>query len=138
MESTEHKRTKKWRVLWMKDTHKTSHEMFQHLGDLCQVEKDECMWTHTKDNPTDAYNQILLAVFQTTGPLHGLSTQGISILYILNPCTPSLYLPPKIHKPNNPGCPIVCSFSLPLSMSLCLLISIINLLSNPYLLTQRH
>ena len=67
----------------------------------------------------DTYNQDLLH----TDPLHGLSTQDIFLL-------------PKIHKPNNPGCPIVFPTTLLLSGSLYLLILSSNPMSNPYLVTS--
>ena len=59
------------------------------------------------DDPTDTYNQDLLSFLQTVGPTQDLSSLDISFLHIPNPCTPTLYFLPKIHKTNNPGRPIV-------------------------------
>ena len=74
---------------------------------------DRSTYQHLASNPTQTYNQDLHNLISTSDPPQGLSKTDICLLLNPQPRTPSLYLLPKIHKPGNPGRPIVSSYGSP-------------------------
>ena len=68
---------------------------------LCQID------------PIPKVQQDLQSLLKSYGPSQKLSPESISLLTPAAPRTPTFYMLPKIHKPNNPGRPIVAGYCAP-------------------------
>ena len=90
------------------------HKVLNKTDYLAEAERqlsDRSTYQPLSHDPTSTFNTDLSKFLTTAGPSQGLSKDDLSLLHNPKPRTPSLYFLPKVHKPNNPGRPIVASFS---------------------------
>ena len=96
---------------------KGSTTVVQNLTDyVVEAERqlgDSVTYQPLNEDPTDDYTKEIAHFLQDFGPTEGLNEATIKTLIPLEPRTPSFHLLPKIHKPGNPGRPIVASFNSP-------------------------
>ena len=85
-----------------------------YLVEVDRQLSDRSTYQPLASNLTQSYNQDLHNLISSAGPPQGLAKTDISLLLNPQPRTPSLYLLPKIHKPGNPGHPIVSSYGSPI------------------------
>ena len=82
-----------------------------YLAEADRQLSDRSTYQPLSQDPTSTFNADLSNFLTTAGLSQGLSKDYLSLLLHHKPRTPSLYFLPKVHKPNNPGRPIVASFS---------------------------
>ncbi len=114
-------------VDWRADLYRDgAHRQLSDTAFYSRVDRDL-----TPTHQTTISNTI--HTFITNGDLPHTAKNFISI----TPCTPVMYFLPKIHKPDNPGRPIVSACGVPLNSSLVILIMLWHPWLGTYLPTSR-
>lgn len=69
-----------------------------------------------REDPNPRFHLEIKQFLQKNATKENLSAKDINLLSKPNPRTPTFYILPKIHKPGNPGRPIVSSYGSPTEM----------------------
>ena len=77
--------------------------------------KDEKCYQELNSNPTLSYANTVNSTIDLFKSQHKIPDKVAEGLKVKNPKTPTLKLPPKVHKENHPGRPIVSSIDSPTS-----------------------